>query len=151
MWGGGTMTDMMERSELANAQRFSDQATMMVQQARQLQPAIGDIGRAIMPQGSFMSDVMFDNIFTDMAFHRKIEDAQLSLNRVRQRLAQVVAQSAAHLAGLQKDGAAAGRALEKARKELDSLREQIMLQAGGARIGADGTEIPPTYGEAVES
>lgn len=143
------MSDMMERSELANAQRFSDQAGMMVTQARQLQPAIGDIGNVRMPQGSFMSDVMFDNIFTDMAFHRKIQAAIVQLQGVRQRVAKTVGMSQAHLAGLEGDGARAERALEAARKDLEETRERIMLVAGGARIGADGTEIPPAYGDVV--
>ncbi len=51
MFGGGTMSDMMERSELANAQRAADQAAMMVMQAQQLQPAIRGFGPVNMPQG----------------------------------------------------------------------------------------------------
>lgn len=51
MMGGGTMSDMMERSELANAQRAADQARMMVMQAQQLQPAIRGFGNVNIPQG----------------------------------------------------------------------------------------------------
>lgn len=51
MFGGGTMSDMMERSELAKAQRAADQARMMVMQAQQLQPAIRGFGPINMPQG----------------------------------------------------------------------------------------------------
>lgn len=51
MMGGGSLSDMMERSELANAQRAADQARMMVQQAQQLQPAIRGFGNVNIPQG----------------------------------------------------------------------------------------------------
>lgn len=73
MFGGGAMMDMMERSALADAQRQADTARMLVNQARQLQPMIGDLARLDMPQGNIMSDVFLDNIFTDYAFHQKIQ------------------------------------------------------------------------------
>jgi hypothetical protein len=74
MFGGGAMMDMMERSALADAQRQADTARMLVAQARQLQPMIGDLARLDMPQGNIMSDVFMDNIFTDAHFHRKIQE-----------------------------------------------------------------------------
>lgn len=73
MFGGGAMMDMMERSALADAQRQADTARMLVMQARQLQPAIQELRMLDMPQGNLMSDVLFDNIFTDALFHQKIQ------------------------------------------------------------------------------
>lgn len=73
MFGGGAMMDMMERSALADAQRQADTARMLVGQARALQPMIRDLEMLDMPQGNIMSDVFFDNIFSDALFHQKIQ------------------------------------------------------------------------------
>lgn len=51
MMGGGTWTDMMERSELGNAQRAVDQARLLVTQARALQPALQVLPSLTMPHG----------------------------------------------------------------------------------------------------
>lgn len=94
MWGGGTMADMMERNALSGAQAYVHEVQMFLTQAKQLDSRIQDIGPMQIAQGfvamflgslircmltkmylnrSIMSDVFFDNIFTDMAFHEKIQ------------------------------------------------------------------------------
>ncbi|CAK9781279.1 hypothetical protein CC85DRAFT_286082 [Cutaneotrichosporon oleaginosum] len=137
MFGGGTMSDMMERSELANAQRAADQARMMVMQAQTLQPAIRGFGPINMPQGNLMSDVFFDNIFTDYAFHQKIKAAAVQLQRAFLQLQDVTRQSQGHLEGLLRDGRDRAHTLEGARNTLELTRRQIMERAGGV--------APPTY------
>lgn len=157
MFGGGTMADMMERSELANAQRAADQARMMVMQAQQLQPAIQGFGAVNIPSGyvcpvlgvgscltlgfahtrSFMSDVFFDNIFTDYAFHQKIQRAARDLQRAYGQLQSVVQQSQGHLDMLARTGHDCANNLESTRGALERTRREIMEQAGGV--------APPTY------
>ncbi|GMK55575.1 hypothetical protein CspeluHIS016_0206310 [Cutaneotrichosporon spelunceum] len=138
-FGGGTMSDMMERSELAKAQRWADQAYLLLSQAQQLQPAIRGFGRIQMPQGNIMSDVFFDNPFTDYAFHRKIQAAIGRLQTGINQLADVTRQSQAHLDGLMRDGRERAVILESSRSALDEMRKNIMMRAGGV--------APPTYAE----
>ena len=73
MFGGGAMSDMMERSALNKAEITCMEAKMAVDQARRLSPEVHPMPQVNIAQGNLMSDVFFDNIFTDMAFHEKIK------------------------------------------------------------------------------
>lgn len=76
MFGGGAMSDMMERSALNKAEITCREAQMAVDQARRLSPEVHPMPPVNIAQGNLMSDVFFDNIFTDMAFHEKIKASQ---------------------------------------------------------------------------
>ncbi|KAJ9111334.1 hypothetical protein QFC20_002625 [Naganishia adeliensis] len=130
MFGGGAMMDMMERSALSEAQRQADTARMLVMQARTLQPAIQELAMLDMPQGNLMSDMFFDNIFIDMAFHQKIQAAVARSRQVHQSLRSVLAQSQSHLATLKTHGATAEAELNRSRKRLEDVRKEIMQLAG---------------------
>ena len=64
---------MMERSALADAKQAAMHAAMLHQQARRAQPLIGPFPPLQIAQGNMMSDVFFDNPWSDMHFHRRIE------------------------------------------------------------------------------
>lgn len=72
MLGGGTLTDMMERDALSRAQTATDKAKMLVSQAQRLSPDVQSLGDTNIPHGHVMSDIMFDNIFSDRAQHDRI-------------------------------------------------------------------------------
>lgn len=137
MMGGGTMTDMMERSELANAQRASDQARLCVEQARVLSPQLPGLAGVRVAQGNIMSDVFFDNIFTDYNFHRRIQASAAELQRQALGLQQILLHSAQRVGELQRQTRQAGADLESAREVLETTRETIMVNAGNAP--------PPVY------
>ncbi|KAJ9114981.1 hypothetical protein QFC22_005309 [Naganishia vaughanmartiniae] len=130
MFGGGAMMDMMERSALADAQRQADTARMLVGQARELQPAIPGLRILDMPQGNLMSDVFFDNIFTDYAFHQKIQGAVTRSRHVHEELRKVCGQSQGHLNALKERGRQAEAELNSTRKRLEEIRKEIMQRAG---------------------
>ena len=87
------MADMMERNALVNAQANASHVEMLVSQAIRASPRVQPVGRVDIARGyrrfliqlstffiltpafsfpsSIMSDVFFDNIFTDLAFHSK--------------------------------------------------------------------------------
>ena len=94
-----TMADMMERNALVNAQGNASQVEMLVSQATRASPQVQPIGRIDIARGSvafsscflllisasyflssLISDVFFDNIFTDMAFHSNYRFSFLSFN-----------------------------------------------------------------------
>ncbi|KAJ7622981.1 hypothetical protein B0H17DRAFT_1289482 [Mycena rosella] len=56
---------------------------MYVQQAMLAPPYVKLIGQINVVHGSIMSDVILDNIFTDMAFHDKIKDSQRNVEAVQ--------------------------------------------------------------------
>ncbi|KAJ3053748.1 hypothetical protein HK097_003475 [Rhizophlyctis rosea] len=72
MWGGGGFMDMMERDELSKADERMRSARDLIQQAQRHSAAVKDLPRVKISQGNIMGDVLFDNIFSDMAFHDKI-------------------------------------------------------------------------------
>jgi hypothetical protein len=90
MWGGGTFTDMMERNALSQAEQYVMSAHMLVLQAQRLSPLVRDLPPARIAQGNLMSDVFFDNIFTDMAFHDKIKASNMEVEACARALAQNV-------------------------------------------------------------
>ncbi|KDR78264.1 hypothetical protein GALMADRAFT_119275 [Galerina marginata CBS 339.88] len=122
MWGGGNMADMMERSALRQAQTNASQAEMLVNQAMRVSSAVQPVGRVNIAQGSIVSDIFFDNIFTDMAFHNQIKQsaAQVLLANQRLKAEKDAARRRADGAGAQLLRAA--EILDSRRKTLDNFR-----------------------------
>lgn len=145
MWGGGGMADMMERNALTNATAQAAQAESFAEQARRVNPAVQPVGRVQIAQGSLMSDVFFDNIFTDMAFHDKIKRSAaqvlLSLNRLKQE--RDAAMRRADAAG--RNLAQAHQRLEDKRKELFFLRKALFESV------ASTAPRPPSYDHVTQA
>jgi multidrug resistance efflux pump len=111
-----------------------------MEEARRIQPAIEPLTEISIDHGHFFSDVMFDNIFTDMAQHERIEGSNAQVNNALAHLksqlhAQSSRQNAAEAA--LRDAAAN---LEGARKELQRIRAQAF-----ETFGVNGA-APPAYG-----
>ncbi|KAF8816955.1 hypothetical protein BYT27DRAFT_7229196 [Phlegmacium glaucopus] len=123
MWGGGSMADMMERNALTNAQTNASQVEMLVSQAIRASPRVQSVGRVNIARGSIISDVFFDNIYTDMAFHNKIKQsaAQVVLSNQRLKAERDAARRRVDAAGAQL--VQASRALDRCRRELHEFRK----------------------------
>ncbi|KAF9458705.1 hypothetical protein BDZ94DRAFT_1313034 [Collybia nuda] len=145
MWGGGGMSDIMERNSLSTAQSLAAQVEMLCLQARNVSPFVEPIGRLSVAQGSLMSDVFFDNIFTDMAFHRKIQDSATDLARVHTRLKaqRDAAIHRADTAGSQL--IEASQSLEESRKALYDFREATFQRVVAEQRDPNFPERPPSY------
>jgi hypothetical protein len=61
MWGGGSITDMMERNCLAQAKARLAEVRMLVRQAQNFSAAVKDLPPVNVAQGNLMSDVFFDS------------------------------------------------------------------------------------------
>jgi hypothetical protein len=125
MWGGGTMVDMMERNELSSADRRWSAVKMLHAEARRASQQVGPLPQVRVAAGSLMSDVFFDNIFTDMAFHEKIQKSQAEMKRAADELMRHVLYAEQRV----KDGQSAVQTLsaklEKARVALQDRRTEI--------------------------
>jgi hypothetical protein len=154
MFGGGTFTDMMERNALSQAESRVAAARMLVRQAQRFSPAVKDLPPVHVAQGNLMSDVFFDNIFTDMMFHQKIEQSAAEMERGAHALDwNLNAARSRHVAltqGLQTKV----RTLEQARLSLQKAREAAFERiAAGGHGGQDfappegppPTDLPPPY------
>jgi hypothetical protein len=71
MYGGGTIASMEKRNYLEKAESFIQQVRMLQEQIRRVDPSIPDLGPLQIPMGSILSDVVFDNVFSDMDMHEK--------------------------------------------------------------------------------
>ncbi|KAJ6556889.1 hypothetical protein B0H10DRAFT_2241122 [Mycena sp. CBHHK59/15] len=139
MFGGGAMTDMMERNALSAAEALALQAATYVQQAQFASGAVQPIGEISIAHGSIMSDVIFDNIFTDMAFHDKIKRSARNIAAVQLNLTRELTNASARTGAAGAELSAAADALARCRAELDGYRKSIFDSLAG------GVPPPPAY------
>nr|GAT55409.1 predicted protein [Mycena chlorophos] len=141
VFGGGAVSDMMERSALSSAEGHATTAATCVQQAQIASPHVRPIGDITIAHGSIITDVIFDNIFTDLMFHEKIEASARNLDGVRQNLAVELNLANGRMASVGADLSAAADTLARARQTLDNFRRSVFESVAG------GMSIPalPTY------
>ncbi|KAJ7054704.1 hypothetical protein C8F01DRAFT_1162628 [Mycena amicta] len=144
MFGGGGVSDMMERSALSSAEGFATQAATYVQQARLSSPQVKPIGEITIAHGSIISDVIFDNIFTDMMFHDKIKASQRNLEAVQYNLTNELKNANGRMSMIGSDLSAAADALARARQALDTFRRGVFESVSG---GLSIPSLPPYSGE----
>lgn len=137
MWGGGRFTDMMERNMLARAEVRVTNARMLVGQAQRFSPAVKSLPRVEIAQGDLMMDVFFDNIFTDMMFHQKIEQSNAEVQKGAMAVDENLQEAAARQAQLSSEIQAKTRRLEEARLALQKARNDAFQRIV---VGA-----PPPY------
>lgn len=148
MMGGGTFADMMERDALSQAAVAVSESLRHMDEARRLQPAITHLREVHVDMGHMVSDVMFDNIFSDMAQHDRIHATN---NELMQAMAQLKEQISLQLQRVQSAKVALGQArasMEEARVELQNIRAEAFerVAAGGVDGGSgDGVAAPPPY------
>ncbi|XXG94493.1 hypothetical protein Hte_000750 [Hypoxylon texense] len=147
MFGGGTFNDMMERNCLDHAENQVSQMLSLVRQAQRMSPKVQDLPPVNIAHGSLMSDVFFDNIFTDMAFHDKIKDSQAGLFRARNSLLDQLSLAEARCGEAQQETNVHAAALKTAREELQKARERIFerIANNNTNAQATSTDEPPPY------
>jgi len=136
MFGGGTITDMMERSALGRAETLLAQCRTRVAQAQRMSAGgVRDLPPVDIAKGSLMSDVLFDNIFTDMAFHDRIKQSVGELRRAADVLAREIDAAGRRHGGLERELERVAGELEEARRALQKAREVAFEQVLGGRGG----------------
>ncbi|KAH7034767.1 uncharacterized protein B0I36DRAFT_346657 [Microdochium trichocladiopsis] len=143
MFGGGTMSDMMERNALSKAQNSIHRAEMLTTQAQRLSPHVKDLPSVGIDHGNIMSDVFFDNIFTDMAFHDKIKNSRTQLQRAVAACEQQIDAARERSTAAQHEMQQRWDALLTARNQLQKAREQIFERVLGGQQGQASAPAPP--------
>ncbi|KXH68413.1 hypothetical protein CSAL01_00286 [Colletotrichum salicis] len=131
MFGGGTMTDMMERSALQRAESAAQEARMLVMQAQRMTPYIGDLPPININHGNLMGEVLFDNIFSDMAFHDEIKKSRMSIEKCAQVLSRYLHETRDRHMYLSREQKVRGERLESTRTALQKERERLFEQIAG--------------------
>ncbi|GAP84959.1 hypothetical protein SAMD00023353_0802850 [Rosellinia necatrix] len=150
---GGAGADAMERSSLHTAEMGVMQAQMLILQAQNASPdgaaAVAGLPPVRIAQGSLVSDVLFDNIFTDMAFHDKIKDSREEVLRCDHALVAQIAVAGDRCQAAEQLSKTRSEALSTARAALQKARQAIFerLAAGGdvPKAEAGVSAMPPAY------
>lgn len=149
MFGGGNMADMMERSALHKAEMAISQARMHVLQAQMQMPEVRDLHGVNIAQGNIMSDVFFDNIFTDIEFHEKIHASNTEVIKCDRNLKQELQLARNRAQEQQRILTEKEKGLHVARRALQSARAQVFERVvGGSSMASQPSvpnEAPPAY------
>lgn len=137
MLGDVALMDIMERDALAKGQMQLTNALRHYGEAMRMQPAIPPLSNVNIDHGHLISDVLFDNIFTDMAQHDRIKSAHAQMERAAVQLREETGRQEERAKGSGQQLKEAKGHLEGARKRLQGIRSEAFEQyAGGA---------PPAY------
>lgn len=123
MMGGGTYHDMQERRALSKAAVAVETARTFAVRAK-----VDNLPPVNINAGNLMSDMFFDNIFTDMAFHDEIKRGQAEVGRFATAVSQAQSQATERLTALASQLHLAEKDLERTRNELQSERQRVFEQ-----------------------
>jgi hypothetical protein len=131
MWGGGTFTDMMERDALSRAQVGISESLRHMDEARRCQPGIPALSSINIDNGHFISDVLFDNIFSDMAQHDRIKNSAAQLQKALKQCRELLEKQKRtfHEASIQCTQAT--EATNASRLELQRIRAEAFVRYAG--------------------
>jgi hypothetical protein len=132
MYGfGGSYADYAERSALSRAQMAVQGAKQTLNQANALNPNVGSIGNMRIAQGHFLSDIVFDNIFTDMRFHEEIVGSIREVEAGFRRLQLTLQTAVQSVQRGEQEAQRSGANIRQARERLQKARENIFERLAG--------------------
>lgn len=131
MWGGGTFTDMMERDALSKAQVGVTEALRRMDEARRCQPAIPPLQDINIDNGHMISDVLFDNIFSDMAQHDRIKNSDMQLHKALQQCKELLEKQKRTYQDAAAQCGQANEATNNSRLELQRIRAEAFERFAG--------------------
>ncbi|RYP65723.1 hypothetical protein DL771_008168 [Monosporascus sp. 5C6A] len=149
MFGGGSLSDFMERDALQKAESQVGQMEMLVMQAQRYSDSIQTLPPVHISQGNLMGDVLFDNIFSDMEFHKKIKASREEVQRCGSVLRSQLQAAHARVQECQAEMNRLSEVLSRARAALQKARERIFdrITGGGEGVppAAPAKDAPPPY------
>jgi hypothetical protein len=141
MFGGGTMASMQKRNYLERAESAIQQVRMLQDQVKHIAPDIPSLGPLQIAMGSIWSDVVFDNIFSDMEMHEKVKASIAQVDRAGNACGDIIRKREEQLGRLQGEVGQADGRLRNARMELQKAREDAFMRVLG-NGGDAGGQLP---------
>ena len=138
--------EIAEHNALTRVRQNVAQADMLLHQARMIRPDIGDIGNIVHAQHNFMGDVLFDNVFSDVAKYDAIKRSQASIMTARNKLKLIQQESDEGLTSMIKEAGFAKQDVDEKRLLLQQIRAEAYHRevSGGVAVQTpDGP--PPSY------
>lgn len=137
VFGGGGLSDFMERNALSAASSAAQRAVALVDQARRLDSNVRSIPPVDIANGNIWSDVVFDNIFTDLHFHEKIKQSTLDVQRAAAQVSEQKKLAGQRNDALNREITQAETDLMDARKALQKVRQEAFEKVAASH--------PPEY------
>ena len=146
-WGvGDTFAEMAENSALSRCQSHVSQVEMLISQAQRVQPAVRHVGAMEVAQMNFVGDVIFDNIFSDMAMRQRLRESEGQLLNAQRNLNNELHLEDERQRKAQAEVDRAKLLLDGKRQELQHIRAEVFDRiAGGHSSGWGPEEQPPSY------
>ncbi|KAF2024058.1 hypothetical protein EK21DRAFT_104942 [Setomelanomma holmii] len=148
MFGGGTMASMQKRNYLERAESAIQQVRMLQDQLKQAAPDIPNLGPLQIRMGDIWSDVVFDNIFTDMQMHEQVKASMQQVARAGNKCSDIIRGREEQLKRLQSGTGRVNERLKQARVSLQQARQDAFSRVlGGEQVGtyAPPSGPPPGY------
>jgi hypothetical protein len=145
------MADLYERDYLSQAQVHASNVGVLVAMAQRSQPLVQSIGRMEIAQGNFMSDMLFDNIFSELSFHDKIKASEVELKRAHAKLLTQLKESKQRLARAKSEFKTAEGRLQEARKQLERVRMEAFRRVAAGEDASVPPRTVPEGGAAIEA
>ncbi|KAH7066431.1 hypothetical protein BKA63DRAFT_524340 [Paraphoma chrysanthemicola] len=144
MFGGGTMASMQKRNYLERAESSIQQVRMLQQQLKRVAPDIPTLGPLQIRMGDIWSDVVFDNIFTDMQMHEQVKASMQQVDREGNKCSEIIRGREAQLKRLEGETGQANEKLKQARIALQQARQDAFSKVlGGEQVGSGLGSPPP--------
>ncbi|OBT64759.1 hypothetical protein VE03_06505 [Pseudogymnoascus sp. 23342-1-I1] len=141
-----TFMDIAEANALTRVRQNVGQAEMLVCQARTIEPSVGSIGDVVHAQHHFMSEVLFDNVFSDKKKYDEIKRSQASIVKAKNSLQNTIQATNERLETAVANTMTAKQELEENRLQLQQIRaEAYQKTARGELVPSAPGGPPPTY------
>ncbi|KAF2002080.1 hypothetical protein P154DRAFT_544679 [Amniculicola lignicola CBS 123094] len=142
---GGTLISMQKRNYLERAESCISQVRMLQNQVRQIHPDVAELGQMNIASGSIWSDVVFDNIFTDMKMHDMIKESEMQTEQVSRKLFERLSTQASKVETVEKDLKTSSEGLNQARRALQTARERAFAGLDQGVEDSEHSDAPPAY------
>jgi hypothetical protein len=137
-----TVSEIAESSTLGRAQSNVWQVEMFLNQAHRVQPEVGHVGEMDITQEDFLSDILFDNIISDLTM-RKVRNCQYKLIEAQGKLTALINAAGERQKRVQSDLDQTRIVLDGRRRELQLIRTATFNRLLG-EVSAH-MDAPPSY------
>jgi len=152
MFGGGLWSDFEERNSLSEAQMDLGGAQRHLAEARRYNPALGGINEIDLPQRSIMTDILYDNIYSNYRQNQRILGSEQQVNASFLQLDSIKEKQEETIQLWTDEVDRAKEALDRARRQLQNIRVEAVERfvGAGATMKDSGKFTqhivsPPTY------
>ncbi|PMD29390.1 hypothetical protein L207DRAFT_520911 [Hyaloscypha variabilis F] len=141
--GGGAFTEMAENNSLVSCESHVRQVEMLIMQAQRIQPAVRNLGDMRVAQMNFMTNVVFDNIFSDLDLRDRIKQSQAQLKMAQANLTAELQAARDRTNVAQAEVDEAKSVVDQKRLELQQVRSAAFERLASEHEIADRGAPPP--------